>query len=96
MEMDENAIIRHPAFIRPTDIDQKVADGKGVICNVNFGFCIKVTEADDGRANIEIDPEPINAGNPVCAALRGFMEDTAVEWLRQVAPHRLALGANER
>ena len=65
-------------------------DGKGVIANCNVGHGIKITEADDGRGKIEVDPSPPCAQMEGATALRHFMEETAVAWLQLVAPHRLS------
>jgi len=77
-------------------LDEKAAAGFGIICNANIGFGIKVTELDDGRVSIAVDLSPYGLENRDYSALREFIETTAIEWLRQVAPHRLALGANDR
>lgn len=74
----------------------ELADGKGLVCNVDFGFSIKLSETDDGRFRIEVDPAPFGLENPDYLGLRDFVEETAVQWLRKVAPHRLSMGANER
>lgn len=75
------------------DLNAELAAGRGIISNCNAGFGIKFSETGDGRVAIEVDPTPAHAEWPLVAA---FMEETAVEWLKQVAPHRLALGADER
>jgi hypothetical protein len=77
------------------DLNAEAAAGHGIVVNCNLGFGIRVEETEDGRANIYVAQNIITPDYDG-PAIRAFMEQTAVEWLRQVAPHRLALGANER
>lgn len=72
-----------------------IADGKSVIMNCCFGFGVGVTEMEDGRAQLMVQKQIISPGYDG-PAIRSFMEEVAVAWLRQVAPHRLALGADDR
>ena len=61
-----------------------------IIANCRFGFGVKVSpHPEDGVPYIHVPEQPIEPGynGP---ALRAFMESTAVAWLQQVAPHRLA------
>ncbi|MFC7663676.1 hypothetical protein ACFQWF_14580 [Methylorubrum suomiense] len=55
-----------------------------------LGLGVQVIEHSNGRLGIAVDQEPPGASNTEYKALREFMEETAVAWLRQVAPHRLA------
>ena len=71
----------------------EIADGKGVLVNINLGFCVKITETPEGRAALEVDTQPIRGGYDG-PALRAFMEKTAVAWLQAVAPHRLNRGSD--
>lgn len=69
--------------------------GKGIIANCHLGFGIKITPRDGGGACIGVVSDVIGPGYDG-TAIRQWAEETAVGWLRQVAPHRLALGANDR
>jgi hypothetical protein len=63
-----------------------------VIARCTFGFGISVTEymAEDGpRARIAVAKGIITPGYDG-PALRDWMQDTAVSWLEQCAPHCLA------
>ncbi|WP_139234276.1 hypothetical protein [Methylobacterium pseudosasicola] len=77
--------------IEPRD-DEAVTvppDRSGIV-RCHFGFGVQMLERNDGRCGIAVDPQPPAAADPNSRALRQFMEATAVEWLRQVAPHRLS------
>ncbi len=82
------------------DLNAEAAAGHGIIVNCNLGLGVKVSEGEGGRVVIEVNPNPLDGYwsiPPVRPdALINFMEETAVRWLQEVAPHRLALGANER
>lgn len=92
----KRAVLRNPEeeLIRDKAL-HALADGKSVIMNCCFGFGVGVGETDDGRAKLEVIKDIISPGYDG-PAIRSFMEETAVAWLRQVAPHRLALGADDR
>ena len=74
--------------------DQEIEDtlpvhGPSIVSNCGIGHGIKFVETETGLLKIEVDPEPPYATQEDCVALRKFMEETAVRWLQQVAPHRL-------
>lgn len=74
---------------------KELVGAKPVLMNFCIGFGIFVGETTDGHAKLEVMKDVISPGYDG-PALRSFMEDIAVAWLRQVAPHRLALGADDR
>lgn len=69
-----------------------VLPDESAIIRCILGLGVIVAEADDGsgRAYIAVDPKPFGATNPEYKGLRTVMEEIAVTWLRQVAPHRLS------
>lgn len=67
-----------------------VPPNQSAMIRMRFGLGVHVVEHTDGRVGIAVDPHPLGASDRTCKALREFMEGTAVTWLRQVAPHRLA------
>lgn len=56
-------------------------------CDIGFG--IGVEKLPNGRGYLFV-PKQVIAPGFDGPALRAFMEETAVAWLEQVAPHRLA------
>lgn len=77
------------------DAVKAIVGDESLIFNCCFGFGVGVGETDDGRAKLEVMKDIITPdyNGP---AIRSFMEEIAVAWLQQVAPHRLALGGDDR
>lgn len=67
-----------------------IEPGKSAIIRCRFGLGVRVEDGEDGMPSIIVDPSPANADRQDCVALRLHMENIAVAWLQQVAPHRLS------
>lgn len=73
----------------------RLANGRAAIINCNVDLGVGIEEIEGGRARFFVDPKPPGADNQASVALRLMMEETAVKWLKIVAPHRLSFGAND-
>lgn len=55
--------------------------GQGVLCNIDFGFMIEMTEQSNGRLRIECDEECFIGGK----AQAEYVRDTIAAWSEALA-----------
>ena len=69
----------------------------GNLNQYDVGLGVRTRELPNGYVAVEIDPNPLKPEHHgACfdlAQVKTCLEEMAVSWLEQVAPHRLAFGA---